>query len=320
MKRLASFFALILIVLSVDASAYGPVLLDRIVAIVNKDVITWSELRNAMNVQLADQLKDLTPDEREKRLEAMEKPFLDEYINFKLQIQDAERLGIEVRPEEVTDAIESIKKKYSLDSDTFIKSLKAEGLTLDEYKKSLSEQILVSRLVTQEIRSKIVVSDREVSDYYEASKEKYQDVSGVRLRQIFFKAPQSPEQRASIEAKAKDIYERLKAGEDFATLAEKYSEDKSARFGGDLGMLKAGSLMKEIEDVASKLKVGEISKPFWSKAGLHIIKLEQRVEGGPLASVKEEIKKMLLEKKFKEKYDQWMNDLRKKAYIEVKLK
>ncbi len=298
--------------------AYSAVLLDRVIATVNNDVITWSELRKSIEIENREFFKGLTDEEKEKKIKEIESFFLNSMIDMKLQIQEALKLGLQVSPQETNEAVADIKKKYNLTDENFIESLKAEGMSLEEYKTRLSEQILLSKVVRFEVRDTVPVTDKEIGEYYEANTGKYKKEEKVKIRQIYF-ALKDSSQKAEVEAKAEAILQRIKKGEDFAKLAGEFSEDESRQFGGDLGYVSRGSAIKEIEDEAFALKVGDVSKPFWSPKGLHIIKVEDRKESGFSEKVREEIKEILFEKAFKLKYEDWIKKLREKAYIEINL-
>jgi parvulin-like peptidyl-prolyl isomerase len=197
--------------------------------------------------------------------------------------------------------------------------LNAEGFTFEEYRMRLSEQLLLSKVVRQEVRDNILITDKEIEGYYEANKEKFQREEKIRIRQIFFAADIKSPQRSEVENKAQRVLQRIKEGEDFAKLAGELSEDTSRQYGGDLGYVSQNSLLKEVGDIASTLKIGEVSKPFWSPKGIHIIKIEDRMESGSVEKVREEIKEILFEKAFTLKYEDWIKKLRENAYIEIKL-
>jgi peptidyl-prolyl cis-trans isomerase SurA len=299
--------------------AHATILLDRVVAVVNKEVITWSELFRLMESEATEQVKSLTEQERMKLFKESETLFLERLIDMRLQLQEAHRLGLEATPEEVTETIENIKKKYALTQESLIDSLKKEGLTLEEYKKRLSEQIVLSKVINQQIRSKVIVSDEEVKSYIEANKEIFSGGETYRLRQIFFMRPKSVEDKTAVEEKALLVIQRLKAGEDFSLLAREFSEDPSGKRDGDLGIVKKEYLAKEFVGTLSTMKVGDFSMPFWTEKGLHIIKLEDRVSAQNIDEVKEEVRKKLTGDKFLERYKSWIKGLREKAYIEIYL-
>jgi peptidyl-prolyl cis-trans isomerase SurA len=299
--------------------SHSAVLLDRIVAIVNNEVITWSELRSAISLEAKSFLDKVPDDNKDEAMKGLEKEFLNNLIDMKLELQEARQKGLELTKTEIDNAIADIKKKYDLTDEALLRSLKAEGLTFEEYRTRLGEQIMVSKLVNIEVKSDIVISDKEIADYYEANKNKLGSIEKLRIRQIFFAMPKDQSEKSIVEARAQEVISRLDKGEDFSQLAAEFSEDASRNFGGDLGYISKGSALKEVENAAYALKAGEVSKPFWSSAGLHIIKLEERVEGEGFDKVKDKIKEILFEKAFESKLLEWKSGLKEKAYIEIKL-
>ena len=318
-KTLLCFLLTICFVLSGFFPLDAAILLDRVVAQVNKEVITWSELYQMMEQETTDEMKTLDEAERRKIFKEHEDDFLERLIDVRLQVQEAKRLGIEAFPEDVEEAIENIKKKYSLTDETLKASLEQQGLTFDQYKKRLSEQILISKLVNQQVRSKIVVSDDEVDDFYNKHKDDIVLEESYKLRQIFFKMPENRDMKGDLEKKASDIVARIKRGEDFSHLAQEYSEDPSAKLGGELGYIQKKFMAKEFIDALSNMNVGDVSMPFWTEQGLHIIKLEDKRSAKTAEELKGEIKNRLFEKKFMKSYESWLKDLRNGARIVIRL-
>jgi parvulin-like peptidyl-prolyl isomerase len=189
---------------------------------------------------------------------------------------------------------------------------------MKDYRSRLTEQILMTKVVNSAIKSNIVITDREIEEYYENNKERYSGEEKVKIRQILFPVTGDDSQRAAIEGKARDIIEKINKGEEFSRLAVEFSEGPSREFGGDLGYVGRGRALKEIEDVAFTLKKDEVSKPFWSPAGLHIIKIEDRIERG-IENVRDKIKTTLFNNAFETKFHEWGAGLREKAYVEIKL-
>jgi peptidyl-prolyl cis-trans isomerase SurA len=310
---------IILILCGFCDSVHASVLFDRVVAVVNKEVITWSDLYQMMESEATDQLKKLSDEERMKVFKNNEAVFLDKLIDVRLQIQEAKKLGIEVSPEDIKETIENIKKKYSLTDQALEESLKKEGLTLEEYKKRLSDQILISQFINQRIKNKIVISEEEVKKYTDASKESSTDDETFKLRQIFFKKPKTDAEKKVTEEKASLVIQRLNAGEDFSTLAKEYSEDPSGKRGGDLGYIKKDYMAKEFVDVLLKMKPGDFSNPFWTESGLHIIKLDEKPIVRNKAEIEENARKHLVEEEFLDRYKSYIKGLREKAHIEIRL-
>ncbi|MEJ2682762.1 MAG: peptidylprolyl isomerase, partial [Candidatus Sulfobium sp.] len=297
----------------------GAVLLDRVVAVVNQDVITWSELYKDMEMDASASVKAMSAGERRKVFKEQEGPFLESLIDVKLELQQARNDGLAVSDEEVKEAIESIKKKYSMSDPELEESLKKEGYSVEEYRKRLGEQILVSRVVDRDVRNKIVVSDSEVSDYIKNHRKELEDGGSYHISQIFFKNPAATGERSRLEEKAGGILKEIRNGESFSSLARQYSEDPSSASGGDLGFIRKDQLGKEFVAALSKLKPGEVSRPFWTDSGLHIIKLDEETDPKSMKQIEDKARDELTKKLFKVNYDEWVKKLRSKAFIEVKL-
>ncbi|HTR45026.1 MAG TPA: peptidylprolyl isomerase [Thermodesulfovibrionales bacterium] len=308
-------WAVVLLFLSViPVVSSAAVLLDRIVAIVNKEVITWSELYRSMEFKASDEFRALSDAEKRKVFRDNEREFLETMIDTKLQIQAAKKLDIDAGKDELEDAIKTIKGKYGMSDKDFEETLKKEGFTLEEYRKLLAEQIILGKIVTQQVKNKVVISDNEVSEYVVKNME-----PEYHIRQILLKRPEKAEEKAVVEERAEEIYRKLKAGADFALLAGEYSSDSSAKTGGDLGFVKAKLLSREFIDALATMNVGEVSRPFWTSIGLHIIKLEEKEEGGNTEASRESARKKLFDKRFTEEYKNWIKGLREKAFVEVRL-
>lgn len=298
-----------------EGVSHASALLDRVVAIVNKEVITWSELYKAMEFEISgSEMKALSDADKKRLFKESEAVFLESMIDRKLQLQAARALDIGAGKDEIQEAVEAIKKKYSMNEREFSESLKREGFSLEEYKKRLAEQIILSKVVGQQVRGKIVISPEEIKEYNEKNRD-----AGFRVRQIFFKRPEKDADRTALESKTGEVLRRLKDGEDFQSLARKYSEDPTGRAGGDLGFIKKDYLGKEFLEVVSRMAVGEVSRPFWTARGLHVIKLEEKVDASNTEESIEISKKKLFEKRFEEEYRNWIRSLREKAHVEVKL-
>ena len=315
-RELVYFFAAAVIAgISFTGSTYASPLLDRVVAVVNKEVITWSELYKAMEFEVVSgDMKSMNDADKKKLFKESEAAFLEGLIDKKLQLQAAARLDIGAGKEEIAEAINGIKKKYSMDEKEFEASLKKEGFTFDEYKRRLAEHIILSKVVAQQVRNKVVVTDEEVKQYMGENTD-----TEYRVRQILFKTPEKDADRGAVEARAEEVFQKVKGGEDFVAAALKYSEDPTGRAGGDLGFIKKALLGKEFLDVLSPMSVGEMSRPFWTARGLHIIRLEEKVDARNMDEFKETVKKKLFDQKFEGEYRNWLRGLREKAFVEVRL-
>jgi len=309
-----------LIFLFVVAShAQATFLLDRVVAVVNQDVITWSELYRAMETDATPAVKALPEEERKKIFKENEALFLESLISFRLQVQEAANSRLRVSEEEVKDTIDGIKKKYAMTDAQFQDSLKAEGYPMEEYKRRLADQLLQSKIVNQQVRSKILVTDAEVDKFMKENKDFTGSTETYHIRQIFFKKPKDEAEKGRVEEKAQAVYAQARQGSDFAELARRHSEDATRDTGGDLGFIEKRNLAKDFSAALSSMKQGDMSQPFWSDRGLHILRLEEMAAPKSSAEVKEEAKMALQSKLFNEKYKAWIKSLREKAFIDIRL-
>jgi len=299
--------------------AQATFLLDRVVAVVNQDVITWSELYRSMEKEATPAVKALPEEDRKKIFRENETLFLENLISFRLQVQEAVNNRLRVNDEEVKETIDGIKKKYDMTGAQFQDSLKTEGYSMEEYKRRLTDQILQSKIVNQQIRSKILVTDSEVEKFMKENKNFTGSAETYHIRQIFFKKPKDEAEKGGVEEKAQAVYAKAQQGTDFAELARQHSEDATRDTGGDLGIIEKRNLAKDFSTALASLKEGEVSKPFWSDRGIHILRLEAMAAPKSSAEVKEEAKAALQDKLFNERYKAWIKSLSEKSFIDIRL-
>jgi hypothetical protein len=171
----------------------------------------------------------------------------------------------------------------------------------------------------------VTITDEDVERYYKANPNKYRSDARARIRHILLTLPEraAPDRVQAVMTQGKELYERIRAGEDFATLAKEYSQGAGQAEGGDIGWIKRGTLIPGLEEMAfEKLAVGEVSEPFRTSMGVHVVKLEAREAGSvlPLSTVAPRIKEELLNKALEERFAKWMKtDLRRKHRVDVKI-
>jgi peptidyl-prolyl cis-trans isomerase SurA len=310
-------YCLLLTVFGYTTAASSAILLDKVMAIVNKEVITWSDLYKAMEFEATDEIKAMKDEDRRRFFKENESMFLESLIDMKLQLQEAAKAGVSASDEDVNRAIENIKKKYSMTDEAFKDAIGKEGFTLAEYRKKLSEQITISRIVDHDVKSKVLVTEGEIDKYIAGHKELEKESEGFNISHIFLKGSRDDIKR--LEEKALDIYKKIKAGENFAELARQYSEDASASIGGELGFIRKSDMSNDFLNVLSKMKAGDVSDPFWGGNGIHIIRLNDKKEIKGPQELREMVRQKLLEEKFSREYKNWIKGLRERAYVEIKI-
>jgi len=309
---------LILVVFEGKGLVIKAEIVDRIVAIVNDEVITLSELKKSAKFFL---IKDSNKSDSKD----FERKLLEEMVINKLLDQEARKKGISVDDEQINIAIREILKKSNTSVDEFKKMLKKKDIGWDEYREMIKEQLIRYQLINIEVNSHVTITEEDIKQYYETHMRDSEVHSDrVRIQQILLVIPPdaTQEKEKQIMEKAEWIRKKLLEGEDFSEFARKYSQDPSADSDGDLGYFAKGELRPEIEKVVFSMKAGEISPVIRSSVGYHIIKLldyqkATSEEGWQLR--KKEIEDVLFNIKAKERYQTWLEDLKKHSYIEIKL-
>lgn len=259
------------------------------------------------------------------RINDADRDILEQFVTEKLLETEIREAGIKVSDAEVDEYIGQIKARNKLSDDDLQAALSREGQTLASYRVSVKRELEKNEMINRQVRAKVNISDADVERYYKLNMKNYSAGERALLRHILFSVPEkaSGDELRGIFSKAGGIYERIKAGEDFAKLAIEYSEGAGHADGGNIGWVQRGTLVKEIEEVAfEKLSVGQVSEPFRSNMGVHIVKLEARDPGKvlPFATVAPKIKEELYAKALDERFGKWVkSDLRKKHHVDVKV-
>ncbi|MBI5183159.1 MAG: peptidylprolyl isomerase [Nitrospinae bacterium] len=295
-------------------------IVDRVVAKVNEDIITLSEVQER-GLLIRERMRSEGRDDKDVELEDIERIALDTIITERLQLHHAKEIGIEVTDEDIYKAIEDIKKRNSLTDKMFEMLLEKEGETIDNYRERIKEQLILSKIVDYEVRGRTRVDDNEIKGYYENHLDYFLIPEEVNIRHIFFLCDENAgsEEEEKVKEKALSVLKRIHNGEDFIELAKIYSEDSSTSSGGDLGFFKKGTMAAPLEKVAFSLKVGEISDLVRTKYGFHIIKVEGKKESAhkPIDEAMEGIRNKIFADKIKERYDTWIAELKDTSYIEI---
>ena len=291
-----------------------------IAAIVNDEIITIFELNREYSLVVKEngQKGPLAAKPARKTRQDL----LAAMIDRKLILQKIRELNISVTEEEVRQSIDEIKKQNKMSQEALTSALLTQGLTFEQYKAQMKEQLERLRLMSQEVKAKVSVSENEQKAYYEANRASFSDGEAYRARAIFFRALNNatPEELRPVMVRVNTALAAAKKGADFAELAKKYSDDPNVqKDGGDLGLFRKGEMLPDIEKIVITMKPGDIDM-ISSAAGFYIIKLEEK-RGAvvkPLESVKGQIDEILYRKKSEERFNQWTEELRKGAAIEIK--
>lgn len=254
---------------------------DRIVAIVNDDVITQLELEfelNAVKQQLRQQQTPFPSDD------VLKKQVLDRLVLMRIQLQMAEKRLLRVDDESLNNAIENIARQNSLDLVQFRRALESSGLSYSDYRDRVRKEMVISRLQQQQVQRKINVTDQEISDFL-ANRDLQDDShEEYHILHMLFAVPEAAnaERIQQAKQKAQEILDKLKQGGDFAQLAIANSDGQQALSGGDIGWRKLPEIPSLFTDIVKKMPVGGVSDIVRSPSGYHLIKLaEKRSKDAP---------------------------------------
>jgi peptidyl-prolyl cis-trans isomerase SurA len=321
MKRVICRFGLFFFLLCGSFSSSDAVV-DRIVAVVNQEIITLSEVEKLVGpFQEEIQAKDRL--EKQERVREVYRKVLEKLIEEKLIDQEVKRSGVKVASKEIDGALEEVKRQNAITQEDLERLLSKEGLTLEAYKKEIEKRLQRMKLINWAMKAETKPGEKELRDFYQKNIDKYRSNEVYRPCQILFLLPKeaTPEEIREIRKGCQRVLEKIKGGEDFGEMALLYSQDISAKDRGDLGYFKKGELLPDLEKEALRLQVGEVSGTIRTNLGFHIIKLLDR-KGGipfPFEEVKERVKADYYQKEREKALQQFLSTLKEKSFIEIKL-
>ncbi|XOF32191.1 MAG: peptidylprolyl isomerase [Candidatus Electrothrix sp. YB6] len=325
--------ALCLILLSCLAAApAGAEILDSSVAVVNEDVITLSDVNRAGKAIFEQIAAEAPPDQRDAALQQARENIIEQLVEKKLLMQQAALMNISVSEAELDHAQKQVLKRNGLSEDAFQTELRKIGVDEAQYRETLRDQLLSSKVINYQVRSKVAVPEERIREYYtEHYVEHVEQASSASyyLLQIGFvrgtggssqdAAPGGKTAREKVET----VYALLKDGKDFKELARQYSELPSAADGGDIGFFQKDEMAPYMRDAITALQPGEISPVVESPNGYMIFKLlSSPAEGAtgtkvPYDDVKQEIRDTLYKQEAEKRYKAWVKKIRSEAYIKI---
>ena len=262
--------------------------------------------------------------ERMRRQKKLKGQLLEEMISEELIVQAARESKLKVEPKETQAAVEEIKKQNNLDDEGLEQALAMQGFTVESYKRDVERQILRMRSVNTLVRPRVTITDEDVRARYDEMGRRSASVSKVHLKHVLIGLPQKPTEKQVADAKkiAAEVIEAAKGGKPFAELASQYSNDQATKgSGGDLGWIERGSLPTEWEVIVFSMDKGEVRGPISGPSGLHVFYVEdlKKSDLKPFKELKEQLRNELYRKEMEKQTSLWLEELRKKAYIERKL-
>lgn len=292
-------------------------IVERIIARVNNEIITLSQYRQQEEELRQQFAKESNGGNYQAKFEEAKKDLLRDLIDETLLVQRAKDRDVSVDTRLVKH-LDDLRQQLGLDSmEALEEAAKEQGLSWEDYRESVSRQLMTQEVLYQEVRSRIIVSRQEVRQYYEEHKEEYDRPEEARLQQIMI----STEDRNPAVARkiAEEVLKKIKEEEDFGNLARKYSDHTTAPLGGDTGWFRRGTMSPEFEKLAFELPVGETSDILTTGKDLRIVKVADRHEAG-IASFEDmepRITDRLYMKKMQPDLRKFLVKLRRESHIRL---
>ena len=284
---------------------------EKIVAVVNDEVITLKDLKAYMaSVYSQLRIENNDPFEIDQIMKQYEQKGINQLVEDKLILAAAKEKDIAVKQEAVDKKIEDIRSSYPSEL-VFQTIIEQQGMTITDVRERISEQMKAKFMVDTEVRSKIFVNPQEVTDYYSGHHDDFIQKARVNLDSIFISFDKGLD---AARKEAAEAYALLKEGKDFSEISKVHSDLPS------VGVIEEGQLKPEIEQKVFSMHEDEISSPIEVENGIYIFKFIRKTprETKSLKDVKEVIYNKIFEKKFQDRFGEWIQKLRKKAYVEIR--
>lgn len=300
-----------------------PVTIEGVAAYVNDSVITVGEVKEMMAPALAELQHSYQGDDLRARFQALYKDSLEDLIATRL-ILKAYDTDTKINKGAVEKHVEArvsqfIQDRFDGDRQEFMKALQAERMPMEEWRRRLRERIVVGLMRNREVDSHVVVSPRQVREFYEQNRPRYQKPERVKLSVIMVRGGTNETDRGVRQELARSVEQKVKNGADFAQCARQFSEDASASKGGEWGWLATTDVRKELAEPLARLNRGGTSGVVTMDGDFYLLKLDDRESAGvvPYDEVRTTIEKDLKRKESRRLLDTWIQTLKKDAYIKV---
>jgi peptidyl-prolyl cis-trans isomerase SurA len=313
---------LMAVLILMSPAAGGTEIIDRVAAIVNHDVITLHDLNEEGEEVFRRIRQEAPPAQQEATIRKARQEILEGLIERKLVEQRAAEIDISVTENEVEMAIHRLLEQNNVSHEQFLHELLAIGTTEAKYRERLRAQILQSKLIGFEVRSRIVITDRKVKEYYNRHFAGRQQDEGYHILQMGFtwKGQGASLTREEARQRAEKIREIALTGLNFPELVETHSDLPSARDGGDIGIVKEGDMAPHMREAIVNLQPGEISQVVATESDFQFFKLLSVRKGdiirtAPFEQVKNDLKEKVYQEEVGEQFEIWLRELRADAYI-----
>ena len=305
-----------------EINAEGGQVVERIVAVINDEVITLFDLNQTLApYERQIQAMGYADDKQEQMRFKVREDMLNQLIDQKLTDQEIKRYKISVSDKEIDGTVEQIKNTNHYTDESLRNILASQGMSYEEYREKIKEQILRSKLVNIEVRSRVVITPEETRAYYERHPELFQGIPRYHLRNILMKAPASENPNAEQDAaeKFKLVLDQFRAGQSIEDLARRYSEAPNRDQGGDVGFFSLDQLSPQLQEHLKDLKAGDVTPILRTDQGFQVFYVEavEAGEGRTLEEATAEIQDRLYKEIVDSKFKEWLQELRRRSHIKI---
>jgi peptidyl-prolyl cis-trans isomerase SurA len=292
--------------------------INGIAAVVNGDVITYSQVRELSAPREKLLRSQYTGEELEKALKEAREAARKDLIDRRLIIQAFQKEKFQIPDHFVEEQVRGIiKESFGGDRNTFIKTLEAQSYSVGEFKEKETERMIVQAMRAKNVKRNPISSPTKVEEYYKKHRAEFTAKEQVKLRMIMIPGHADTGQSATQKALAEEVLGQLAGGAEFERMAQSYSEDGTRDVGGDWGWIGRNTLAAPLEKIAFNMPIGRISNIIDYGGNYYILKVEER-QGGTtrsLAEARPDIEKKLLQEEAQDLQERWIAGLRAKAYI-----
>lgn len=302
--------------------AGGDEIVERIVAVVNDDIITYLEVQKELSPYEA-QIKAVgyDPEKEQQMLYRVRSDVVEKLVDQKIIDQEIKRYKITVSDQDIDNDIERIKEGKLWTDEDFRKALEYEGMTIESYREKLKKQALRARLLNTVVRANIVITEEDIASYYASNIEKYQGELKYHLRNIIMRVLEDAgtEAKRSVLEKMENIKAALENGASFESLARQRSESVLAKNGGDLGILPYKDFSSQLKQALEGLSIGQHTGVLDTDQGFQIFYIENILTENEilLEEAYSEIESTLYKELSDKAFTDWLNTLRETSHIKI---
>jgi peptidyl-prolyl cis-trans isomerase SurA len=301
--------------------AADPEVIDGVAAVVNGDVITFSQVQEVSGPSERTLREQLTGQELIDKIKEARLAALNDLIDRQLILEEFKKKEYTLPDYVVDDQVQNIiKDDFAGDRQAFLRTLNAQGYTISKFREMQRDKVIVGAMRQNNVKGTFAATPQQIQAYYEANKQEFATPEQLKLRMIVLNAdPLDANSADSTKKMAEEIRDKVKGGADFATMAKTYSMDGTAESGGDWGLIDRKTLNEQLTDVAFALSPGQVSQVVQIGDSFYILFCESKKESGiiPLPEVRDGIEKKLEQAQRQKATQKWIDSLREKAYIKI---